>query len=283
MEDHSKEVIHLPAPTAWPMIFAFGLAMLFAGLVTTFYISLIGAIFVLRAAVGWWFEVLPTQHCELVTLEHPALEEAAAKRPVTSKVQHLRPGQDSHRVRIPAEIKPYSSGVKGGLVGAAAMAAVALVFGLVTQGSIWYPINLLSAAVLPNLASASVEELRHFNAAGFGLGIVIHLLTSIMVGVLYAVMLPMFPKGAWLWAGIVSPIMWSGLIASTLELINPALNARIDWRWFVASQLAFGMIGGYVIARTQSIETMQSWTLAMRTGLEVPGVMTEKDDGEDKH
>jgi len=282
MENQSKEVIHLPAPTAWPMIFAFGLALLFAGLVTTFYVSLVGLVLVLRAAVGWWFEVLPTEHCEFVTLEHPVLEEAAAERPVSSKVEHLRPGENQHRVRIPAEIKPYSSGVKGGLVGAVAMAAVALVFGLVTQGSIWYPINLLAAAALPDLASASVEELRHFSAAGLGLGILIHLATSIMVGVLYAVMLPMFPTGAWLWAGIVSPLMWSGLIASTLELVNPALNARIDWRWFVASQLAFGMIGGYVIARTQSIETMQSWTLAMRTGLEVPGIMTEKDEDEGK-
>jgi hypothetical protein len=282
MEDHSKDVILLPAPTAWPMIFAFGLAMLFAGLVTTFFVSIVGGILVLRAAVGWWFEVLPAEHHEAVALEHPALEEAAAERPVTCTVDHLRPGEDLHRVRIPAEIKPYSSGVKGGLVGAVAMAVVAIVFGLVTQGSIWYPINLLAAAALPDMAAASVEELRRFSALGLGLGILIHGLTSIMVGVLYAVMLPMFPKGAWLWAGIVSPLLWSGLIASTLELVNPALNARIDWRWFVASQLAFGMIGGYVIARSQSIETMQSWTLAMRTGLEVPGLITEKESDEGK-
>jgi hypothetical protein len=48
------------------------------------------------------------------------------------------------------------------------------------------------------------------------------------------------------------------------------LNARIDWRWFIASQLAFGVIGGYVIARSQSIETMQSWPLAARAGIEGP-------------
>jgi hypothetical protein len=276
--EHSKDVIHLPAPTAWPMIFAFGLTLLFAGLVTSFYVSLVGLLLVLRAAVGWWFEVLPVEHHEAVVLERPVLEAAAAERPVTPRVEHLRPGEGGHRVRIPAEIKPYSSGIKGGLVGAVAMACVAIVFGLVTQGSIWYPINLLAAAAMPDMAAASVEELRRFSAAGLGLGIVIHGLTSILVGVLYAVMLPMFPKGAWLWAGILSPILWSGLIASTLELVNPALNARIDWRWFVASQLAFGMIGGYVIARSQSIETMQSWTLAMRTGLEVPGLLTEKDD-----
>ena len=280
MEHESRDVVHLPAPTAWPMIFAFSVALLFAGMVTTYYLSLLGLVLFLRAAVGWWFEVLPIENHVAVAVEHPRLEAAAAERPVTRRVEHLHPGEEGHRVRIPAEIKPYSAGIKGGLVGAAAMAAVALVFGLISQGSIWYPINLLAAAALPDMASASVEELRHFSAVGLGLGVVIHLLTSILVGVLYAVMLPMFPKGAWLWAGIVSPILWSGLIASTLDVVNPALNARIDWRWFVASQLAFGMIGGYVIARSQSIETMQSWTLAMRTGLEVPGLLKEKEPGE---
>jgi hypothetical protein len=276
--EESKDVIQLPAPTAWPMVLAFGLTLMFSGLVTSSYLSILGLILFLRAAVGWWFEVLPVEHHEAFPLEHPQLEEEAAQRPVTPRVAHLRPGQDDHRVHIPAEIKPYSSGVKGGLVGAAAMACVAIVYGLITQGSIWYPINLLAAAAMPDLAAASVEELRRFNAAGLGLGIVIHVLTSILVGVLYAVTLPMFPKGAWLWAGILSPILWSGLIASTLEFINPALNARIDWFWFVVSQLAFGMIGGYVIARSQSIRTMQNWSLAMRTGLEVPGIMPEKDD-----
>jgi len=263
--------IQLPAPTAWPMVLAFGITLVFAGIVTNEMVSIVGAILLVRAAVGWWYEVLPHEHHESVALERPQLEEAAAVRPVTARVERLQAGQEGHRVRIPAEIKPYSSGIKGGLVGAIAMAAVAMVFGWVSQGSIWYPINLLSGAVLPDLANASVEELRHFNATALGLGIVIHGLTSILVGVVYAVMLPMFPKNAFWWAGIISPILWSGLIASTLELVNPALNARISWGWFVASQLAFGLCGGYVIARSQSIETMQSWSLAMRAGIEAPG------------
>jgi hypothetical protein len=58
-----------------------------------------------------------------------------------------------------------------------------------------------------------------------------------------------------------------------LALVNPALSARIDWRWFVASQLAFGLTGGYVIARSQSIETRQDLPLAVRAGIEAPGVI----------
>ena len=156
------------------------------------------------------------------------------------------------------------------------MAVVAVLFGIISQGSVWYPINLLAGAALPNMATASTEQLRQFNAVALLLGTVVHLLTSILVGLLYAVMLPMFPKRAWLWAGWLVPILWTGLIASTLDVVNPALNARIDWRWFIASQLAFGVVGGYVIARSQSIETMQSWPLAARAGIEVPTDMEDR-------
>jgi hypothetical protein len=277
-QEQEQKVIQLPAPTAWPMVLAFAITLVFAGIVTNGMISIVGAVLLVRAAIGWWYEVLPHEHHEAVELERPHLEEAAATRPVTKRVERLQAGEAGHRVRIPAEIKPYSSGIKGGIVGAVAMAAVAMLFGLISQGSIWYPINLLAAAVLPDLANASIEQLRQFNAVAIGLGVVIHGLTSILVGVLYAVMLPMFPKNAFWWAGIISPILWSGLIASTLELVNPALNARIDWRWFVASQLAFGLTGGYVIARSQSIETMQNWTLAMRAGIEAPGNIQHGED-----
>jgi hypothetical protein len=170
-------------------------------------------------------------------------------------------------------MKPYSAGIKGGIVGAVAMAGVAMIFGLIAQGSVWYPINLLAAAAVPSLAAASVEQLRQFSTLGLILGTIIHVLTSLMVGMLYAVMLPMFPRKAFWWAGVSAPILWSGLIASTLALVNPALSARIDWRWFVASQLAFGLTGGYVIARSQSIETRQDLPLAVRAGIEAPGVI----------
>lgn len=257
----------MPAPTAWPMVLAAAIVLVFAGLVTNGYVSVVGGVLLVFAAVGWWREVLPhEQHVEVPLERAPD----AITHVTTRRVERLRLGQEGHRVRIPAEIKPYSSGIKGGLVGAAAMAVVAILFGIISQGSVWYPINLLAGAALPGMASETTEQLRQFNALALLLGTVVHLLTSILVGLLYAVMLPMFPKRAWLWAGWLVPILWTGLIASTLDVVNPALNSRIDWRWFIASQLAFGVIGGYVIARSQSIETMQSWPLAARAGIEGP-------------
>ena len=172
-----------------------------------------------------------------------------------------------HRMRIPAESHPYWTGIYGGIAGAVAMALVAMLFGLIAQHSIWYPINLLAAGVLPSLAEAPIETLREFSAAGLIAGSVIHLLASVMVGLLYAVSLPMFPRGASWRSGLVTPVLWSGLIFATLSLINPTLNARIDWTWFVGSQIAYGLTP-WVIARTAKIETMQSWALAERAGIE---------------
>jgi hypothetical protein len=55
------------------------------------------------------------------------------------------------------------------------------------------------------------------------------------------------------------------------------LNARIQWTWFVGSQIAFGVTAGWVVARSQKIETMQSWPLIDRAGIEFQG-----SDGEEK-
>ena len=66
----------------------------------------------------------------------------------------------------------------------------------------------------------------------------------------------------------MAPLLWSGLIASALDVINPALNARIDWPWFVASQIAFGLVAGFVVARSERIGVFQYGPLAARAGIE---------------
>jgi hypothetical protein len=262
--------ILIPAPTAWPFVAALGITLVFAGLVTHPAVSVVGAAVLLRAAVGWWFDVLPEQKEEAVLVG--LADRSAQQIPKSSlTVDHLSTGVGGHRVRIPVEVHPYWTGVYGGVAGAIAMAVVAMIFGLIAQRSIWYPINLLAAGILPSLAVAPIEQLREFNAAGLIAGSVIHGATSLFVGMLYAVSLPMFPRGASWRSGLISPILWSGLVAATLSLINPTLNERIDWGWFVASQIAFGLAAGWVIARTEKIETMQSWPLSDRAGIEAPG------------
>jgi uncharacterized membrane protein YagU involved in acid resistance len=162
----------------------------------------------------------------------------------------------------------YSAGIIGGLAGGAAMAILAMAYGFVVQHSIWYPINLLAAAGVPSLSTASLATLREFNAAGLTVAILSHVTLSILVGLLYTVMLPMLPaKFEWLFGGIITPLMWTALLYPTLRLVNPALAARVDWAWFVICQVSFGVVGGFVVFKSQKVETMQSWPLAQRMGV----------------
>ena len=87
---------------------------------------------------------------------------------------------------------------------------------------------------------------------------------------------PMMPsRFTAFWGSFLAPVMWTALVASTLKLINPTLNAKIHWGWFIASQVAFGLITGYVVAHSKTVETAQAWPLAARAGMEAPGLMPE--------
>jgi len=266
-ERYSKSIL-VPAPTAWPFIAALGITLVFTGLVTHMVVSITGMAVLLRAAVGWWLDVLPDQKEEAVPV---SAESWSTIQTSSSAVDYLAAGAGGHRVRIPLEVHPYWTGLYGGLAGAVAMALVAILFGVIAQRSIWYPINLLAAGVLPSLAHAPLEELREFSAAGLIAGCLIHGTISLLVGLLYAVSLPMFPRGASWRSGLITPVLWSGLVAASLSLINPTLNERIDWGWFVGSQIAFGLAAWWVVARTAKIETMQSWPLTDRAGIEAHG------------
>jgi hypothetical protein len=70
--------------------------------------------------------------------------------------------------------------------------------------------------------------------------------------------------------------MWSGLLYTTLDIINPVLNQRISWFWFVVSQFGFGIVAGIVVSRQERIRTWQGLPFALRAGMEAPGVITEK-------
>lgn len=275
-QERVSDHVNLPAPTAWPFITAAGLTLLAAGLVTQAVISVVGLILALRGAVGWFRDVLPVEKHDLVRVR-PLEQRARPTTPAPRDVQQLRPGVAGHRVRIPVEIHPYSSGIKGGVVGGIAMAIVACLYGVIAYRSVWYPINLLAAAAVPSLAKADLAQLTAFNGTGFIVALISHVVLSILVGLLFAVLLPMLPsRRAAFWGSLISPLLWSALIWATLRLINPALNARIDWIWFIASQVAFGMTTGYVIHHSKMVETMQTWPLAARAGIEAPGVMEER-------
>ena len=262
--------LELPAPTAWPMVLAFGVTLICAGLVTNLSVSIVGGVVSLAGAIGWWRQVLPVEHTEAIPLP-PVAERLRPIAPSTAPVERFRLGEAGHRVRLPVEVHPLSAGVKGGIVGGVAMAVVAILYGAIFQHSIWYPINLLSAVAMPRMATADLAQLRAFSGTALILGIIAHGVISVLAGLLYAVILPMLPKRHMLWGGLIAPLLWTGFLWALLGFINPAMNARVDWGWFIASQIAFGLATGFVVSRSQPVATMQTWPLAARAGVQAAG------------
>jgi hypothetical protein len=260
------ERVEVPAPTAWPMIAAFGLGFAFTGLVTSFSVSVLGVVLFVLGAVGWFREVLPEEHRESIVVAPVA----PVPRPVPVPVRRLTPGVEGHRARLPVAIYRYSAGLRGGIAGGIAMAIPAIAYGIVAHGSPWWPINLLAATVLTDLARASDATLASFSAAAFGVACVIHAIASVLVGLLYGVLLPMLPRRPVLFASIVAPLLWTGLLWASLGVLNPMLDERIEWRWFIASQIAFGVTAGLVVARSERIGTLQHLPLRERAGIEAP-------------
>jgi hypothetical protein len=188
--------------------------------------------------------------------------------------------QELHRARLPIEIYPISAGIKGGLAGSVAMAVLAVIYGIVSGHGVWYPINLLSAGFFP--ARNTIEQIAAFHWDALIVATVVHLLCSLLVGLLYGVTLPMFPRNPILLGGVIAPVLWSGLLHSILEAVDPVLNQRIDWFWFVLSQIGFGVVAGIVVSRQVRIRTWQHVPFAVRAGIEASGAI-DQDNGDEHH
>ena len=269
--EQAPRTIELPAPTAWPIILAFGLTLVFAGLVTSASVSILGAIFAVSGCVGWFFDVLPHEkHESMPVVERVPTTET--QRPRVARVEWKT--QELHRARLPLEIYPISAGVKGGLAGSVAMAILAVLYGILSGHGVWYPINLLSAGFFP--ARATTEQIAAFHGDAFIIATILHLICSSLVGLLYGAALPMFPRRPVLFGGVIAPILWSALIHSMLEALDPVLKQRIDWVWFIVSQIGFGIVAGIIVSRQERIRTWQYLPFAVRAGIEVPGAIDEK-------
>ena len=263
--------MQLPAPTAWPIVLAFGVTLIFAGLVTSISMSILGAVLALAGTVGWFRDILPQEAHETVPLSDK-VEPVVTTRPEVARVGWIT--HELNRSRLPLEIYPVSAGIKGGLAGCVAMAVPALIYGIASKHGIWYPINLLAAGFFPSRNTTA--QIAAFHLDALVIAVAVHLLTSLIVGLLYGAMLPMFPRRPILLGGIVAPFLWSGLLHSILGIVDPLLNQRIDWFWFVLSQVGFGIIAGIVVSRQVRVRTWQHLPFAVRAGVEATGVL---DDG----
>jgi hypothetical protein len=266
---HAPREIEVPASTAWPLVLALGFTLIFAGLLTSVSVSVLGAILAVAGCAGWFREVLPREH-EVEVPVIPEEFETVTNRPV---VDRLPVAPHQLRAWLPLRTHPISAGLKGGLAGSVAMAMLACAYGLLKAGSIWYPINLLAASVYAQSLKLGPAGLNTFHADSFAIALVLHALVSITVGLLYGAMLPMFARRPILLGGLIAPVLWSGLLYSMLSLLDPLLNSHIDWLWFLASQVAFGIVAGLVVVRQPRVATRENVAFAIRAGVEAPGII----------
>ena len=263
MMQHDDGVV-LPVPTVWPMVLALGVSLAIAGMVTHWVVSLLGVVLVLRSVVGWFFEVLPHEHHASVPANGDEIVIS------TTRTGHEQlPTDPQHRKLLPVETFKIGAGIRGGIAGGIAMVVPAAAYGLLKYHSLWYAVNLLAAGGFVSWAGESNEFLSQFHLMGLLAAFGIHALTSVLVGLLYGAMLPMFPRKPILTAGFVAPFLWTGILYSALGVISPILNTRIDWLWFVLSQIAFGLVCGFVVNLQEKVRTPQFRALpfAVRAGL----------------
>jgi hypothetical protein len=275
--------IHLPTPTAWPMVLALGISLLAASMVTHFAIAIFGGILTLAGAIGWVREVLPVEAHETVPVEYDEVE-IGSERTLYGLNQKPLPAGGMHRKILPVETFQIWSGIKGGLAGGLAMTVPAGIFSVVKYHSFWYAVNLLAAGGFVSWAGASNQFLGEFHWQGLLAATLIHGITSLLVGLLYGALLPMYPKYPIVTAGFAVPLLFTGLLHSVIGIVSPILNQRIEWFWFVASQVAFGLVCGYVVNLDVKVRTPQFQALpfAQRAGIHSDARLRADEEAQEK-
>jgi hypothetical protein len=246
-DEAAPETVLMPAPTVWPMVLALGVALVAGGLVTDTLYCALGGLLIAVGCAGWVGQLLPG---------HGEVEEPVS--PVRARPVHevrRAVARAPQRPKLPERIHPYSAGVKGGFFGGIAMAVIAEVWGVVSGHGLWYPVNLLAGTLFPGLSGMSVAQLEHFSVGLLVIGILLHLVGSLGTGLIAGVLLPMMPGYPVVWGGVVAPICWSGFVWGFMGVINPLLDRRVSWPWFIGSQFAYGLVLGFYIRRSEKVPT----------------------------
>src|SRR5215469_14991823 len=105
--------VELPAPTASPIVLAFGVTLLFAGLATTALITAIGAVLSVAGLVSWMRDVFPVQATERVPVVPEDVHFTSSRR----EIERVMAAPELGRATLPVEFYPVSAGIHGGLWG----------------------------------------------------------------------------------------------------------------------------------------------------------------------
>ncbi len=148
-----------------------------------------------------------------------------------------------------------AAGVRGGVAAGLLMTIPAILWGLLSGHGVWYPINLLSSMVLPQADELSVAQLEQFQPQWLLAASALHVVVSLGFGLVYGLLLPKLPPipGPLVWGGLAMPMLWTATSYGLMGVVNPVLQQRVDWPWFILSQFVFGVVAAIVVLRSELI------------------------------
>ncbi len=49
------------------------------------------------------------------------------------------------------------------------------------------------------------------------------------------------------------PLLWTAVSFGLMGVVNPLLQERVDWPWFIVSQFVFGVVAAIVVDRSEKV------------------------------
>lgn len=146
-------------------------------------------------------------------------------------------------------------GLVGGALGGLFMPLPAFAWGLVSGRGIWYPANLLAAIIQPEMAQLPQEALQEFRQEWLVAAVLVHASISLLFGLIFGLVVRFFPQipSVIAWGGALLPLLWTATCYGLMGIVNPLLEQRVEWSWFIASQLVFGLAAALVVMRSAKI------------------------------
>src|SRR5258708_7018572 len=129
--------IEMPASTAWPIVLAFAFSLMFAGLLTSVSVSVLGVVLGVAGCVGWFREVLPHEHEETV----PVVPEEIYLTTERRIVERLPVPTHQLPAWLPVRTYPISSGVKGEEAHTILLVFFSFPYGTLKNRIASYPLN----------------------------------------------------------------------------------------------------------------------------------------------
>jgi hypothetical protein len=101
----------------------------------------------------------------------------------------------------------------------------------------------------------TAAQLEQYHADWFVAALVVHTILSLSFGLAFAIVLPRMPAipGPLAWGALLMPLLWTAMCYGMMGVVNPVLQERVDWPWFVASQFVFGIAAAIVIVRSEEV------------------------------